>query len=243
MLEYPYLRLKNYDGPFADAQVRKAASLALNVQDYIDNIYQGSASLANCQPNGDGVFGYNPDLTPYPYDPEEAARLLEESSYDGSSIRVVAPSGRWLKFEELAEAISADLNAIGLNVDMQVVPFDLWLEELLVPFGQGQPDAMLSSFGNELQDGDRISGFVGTEGAASSYDAPEVADMLARARVEGDPEVREQLYHDAYKTICDDAAILSLLTFQDVYGAAENLDWTPRFDGTSRIAEMQQSES
>jgi len=237
-LEYPYLRLKNYEGPFADERVRRAAALALRTTDYIDTIYQGNASPANCQMNGDGVFGYNPDLEPYPFDPDEARNLLAEAGYDGEEVRIIAPSGRWLKFEELSEAVAADLQDVGFNVNMELVPLDPWLTEFVQQIGEGQPDAALSSFANELQDGDRISGFIGRSGAASSYDDPELEAELDEARTQLDLEERNQIYQDVYAEICDEIAFIPLLTFQDVYGAAENLEWVPRFDGTARVEEM-----
>ena len=237
-LEYAYLRLKNYEGAFADEDVRRAAAYSLNVQEYIDSIYQGHASKVNCQTNGPAVFGYNPDLEPYPYDPEQATSLLEGSSYGGEEVRIIAPTGRWLKYEELSEAIASDLTAVGFNVNMELVQFDPWLTEFIQHVGEGQPDGALSATSNELLDGDRVSSLIGREGSVSSNDNPKLEALLTEARTTLDLGTRETLYQDIYKAICDKVSNIAILTFQDIYGAAANLQWTPRIDGTARVEEM-----
>ena len=184
------------------------------------------------------MFGYNDELEPYPYDPEKAKQLLEEAGYNGEPARIIAPTGRWLKFEELAEAIQADMDAVGLNATIEMMQFDPWLTEFIQHMDEGQPDGALSSTSNELLDGDRMSSLVGESGSVSSFDSPELEAQLAEARIELDVDVREQMYHDISKDICDQAANIPLLTFQDIYGASENLQWTPRIDGTARVDEM-----
>ncbi len=237
-LEYPYIRLKNYEGPFQDERVRQAVAYAVNVPEYIETIYDGNASQAQCQTNGPAVFGFNEDLEPYPYDPEMAEQLLAEAGYDGEAARIIAPTGRWLKFEELAEAIQADLRAVGLNVTVEQIQFDPWLTEFIQHPDEGQPDGAISSTTNELFDADRLSSLVGETGAVSSYIDPELEAKLAEARTELDLDVREQAYQDIAVEICEEAANVPMLTFKDIYGAAENLEWTPRIDGTARVEEM-----
>jgi peptide/nickel transport system substrate-binding protein len=237
-LEYPYIRLKNYEGPFQNEQVRQALAHALNVPQYIESIYGGNATQAQCQTNGPAVFGFNEELKPYEYDPELSKQLLEEAGYNGEPARIIAPTGRWLKFEELAEAIQADMDAVGLNATIEMIQFDPWLTEFIQHIGEGQPDGALSSTSNELLDGDRISSLVGKSGSVSSFDSPELEAQLAEARTELDLDAREQAYKDVAKEICDTAANIALLTFQDIYGASEELQWTPRIDGTSRVEEM-----
>jgi peptide/nickel transport system substrate-binding protein len=237
-LEYSYLRLKNYEGPFQDQLVREAAAHALNVDSYIENIYQGNAERVLCQTNGPAVFGYNPDLEPYEYDPDLSKQLLEEAGYDGTEVRIIAPTGRWLKYEELAEAIDSDLEAVGLNVNMEMIQFDPWLTEFIQHPDEGQPDGALSATSNELLDSDRISSLVGENGAVSSNKDPELEAQLAEARTELDTDTREQMYHDISAEICDKVSNIAILTFKDMYGASEDLAWTPRIDGTARVEEM-----
>ncbi len=237
-LEYPYLRMKNYEGPLQSHELRQAIAHALNIDDYIEFIYLNQAARVNCQPLGSGVFGYNPDLQDYPYDPDRARELVAQSGYDGTEIALVAPTGRWLKFEELSEAVVNDIEAVGINVDFQLVAFDPWLQAFLVPFGEGQQDILMSSTSNEIQDADRLSSLIGSGARVSSYDNDELEAAMTEGRTTLDLDERRQRYQDILAANCEDVGILPILTFLDIYGGSENLEWTPRYDGTARVEDM-----
>jgi len=237
-LEYPYLRMKNYEGPLESHDLRLAIAHAVNIDDYIEYIYLGGAARVKCQPLGAGVFGYNPDLEDYPYDPDLARELVESSGYDGTPITIVAPIGRWLKFEELSQAVVSDIEAVGIVVDFQLVPFDPWLDAFLVPYGEGQPDIAFSSTSNEIQDADRLSSLIGSGARVSSFDNDELEAAMTTARTTLDLDERDAAYQEILATNCEIVGIFSMLTFLDNYGTADNLDWTPRYDGTARAEDM-----
>ncbi len=75
------IELNNASPPFDDVRVRQALNYAIDWDSILTNIYQGYADrLATAfLPSG---FGYNPDLAPYPYDPDRARELLREAGYD-----------------------------------------------------------------------------------------------------------------------------------------------------------------
>ena len=239
-LEYPYLRLKNYEGPLGDyPELRIAIAHALNVDDYIEFIYQGQASRANCHIFGESAFGWNPNISDRPYDPELAAQIVADSGYQGEEITFLANGTRWTKFDELSEAIAADMTSIGLNIDFQLLPWTVWLDdEFLHPIGVVRGDIFLSSSSNELKDADRLSSYIGRDSRTSSYDDPVLVDMLAAARSELDRDTREAMYHDILAYNCDNVGILPVLTYLSVNGGAENLTWTPRYDDTARVEDM-----
>jgi peptide/nickel transport system substrate-binding protein len=75
------IELNNKRPPFNDIRVRKAINYAINWDEIINNVYNGYGyRLATCfLPSG---FGYNPELQPYPYNPEKAKALLREAGYE-----------------------------------------------------------------------------------------------------------------------------------------------------------------
>jgi peptide/nickel transport system substrate-binding protein len=75
------IELNNKKTPFDDVRVRQAVNMAVNWDKILKNIYLGYATrLATCfLPSG---FGYNPNLKPYPYNPEKARALLKEAGYE-----------------------------------------------------------------------------------------------------------------------------------------------------------------
>ncbi len=239
-IEYPYLRMKNYEGPLADyPELRVAIAHALNTDDYIEFIYEGQAGKANCHIFGSGVFGHNPNITDRPYDPDMARQIIADSGYAGEEISFLAGGPRWVKFEELSEAIAADMAAVGLNVDYQWLAWEVWLfDEFLKPIGEVGGDIFLSSSSNELQDGARLGSYIGRDNVTSSYDDPVLVGMLDAAASELDPVAREQMYHEIMAYNCENVGILPMLTYLSVNGGAENLSWIPRYDDTARVEDM-----
>ena len=238
-IEYPYLRLKNYEGPLGDyPELRVAIAHALNVDDYIEFIYQGQAGRAHCHIFGSGVFGHNPNITDRAYDPALAQQIIADSGYAGEEISFLANGTRWTKFDELSEAIAADMEAVGLNVDFQLLAWEVWLfDEFLLPPGEVGGDIFLSSSSNELQDGARLGSYIG-DTITSSYVDDTLVSMLGAAAGELDSVAREQMYHEIMQYNCDNVGILPILTYLSVNGGAENLSWIPRYDDTARVEDM-----
>ena len=244
-IEYPYLRIKNYEGPLGDyPELRIAIAHALNTEDYIEFIYEGQAGRANCHIFGSGVFGHNPDISDRAYDPDMARQIIEDSGYQGEEISFLANGTRWTKFDELSEAIAADLDAVGLNIDFQLLAWEVWLfDEFLlppIPDDEGKQvtgDIFLSSSSNELQDGARLGSYIGNT-VTSSYLDDTLVGMLEAAASELDAVAREDMYHEIMAYNCDNVGILPLLTYLSVNGGADNLSWIPRYDDTTRVEDM-----
>lgn len=75
-----FIELNVSKPPFDDVRVRQALNYAIDWDDILTNIYQGYGErlATSFLPSG---FGYDPDLAPYPYDPERARELLREAGY------------------------------------------------------------------------------------------------------------------------------------------------------------------
>lgn len=106
------------DSPFADVNVRKAFECAIDRQLILDTILGGGTVLNSIIP--EGSVGYNPDLPPYEYDPDQARELLANSSYNGEEI-VLSSNTSTTKAEDQLLAISDMLNAVGFNTSVSVV--------------------------------------------------------------------------------------------------------------------------
>ena len=245
-IEYPYLRMKNFNGPLADyPELRVAVAHAMNVDDYVEFIYEGQASRPNCHIFGSGVFGHNPDITDRPYDPDLARQIIADSGYQGEPITFWANGTRWTKFDELSEAIYADLTDVGLNIDFELQSWEVWLDIEFLTYpdpAEGQPgptrgDIFLSSSSNELQDGARLGSYIGNT-IVSSYLDDELEGMLKAAAQELDPVAREEMYHEIMAYNCENIGILPVLTYLSVNGGVENLSWIPRYDDTARVEDM-----
>lgn len=114
--------------PFKDLRVRKAITLGINRQAFVDSLLEGKTTVPATQwPNSSWT---NASLTPDGYDPDAAMALLEEAGYtdtDGDGIREGKCDGQDMKlsfnFEttdkqirvDIALATQSDLKKIGVE--------------------------------------------------------------------------------------------------------------------------------
>lgn len=236
-LEHPIMILSTIDGPTADVRVRQAMNYAIDKQALADALYGGGAAVDQCQILSSTVFGFNPDIGAYDYDPEKAKALIAEAGAEGAVIDVVGESGRWLKDRELIEAVANYWAEAGLAPDVQIYEFGEYLNRLFDR--ETRAAAIFVSSSNDLLDPSRQLGtYYSPEGIGSSNQDPEMLDWVNDAAVETDTTAREGLYHDATARACDDAYFGFLLNIEDSYGTSERLVWSPRVDAKLLVKEM-----
>ncbi|MFT3690370.1 ABC transporter substrate-binding protein [Paenirhodobacter sp.] len=220
-----------------DPKVRQALNLAIDRQAMADSLFMGYATVAKGVHVNPAAFGFNQNLTPYPYDPDQAKALIREAGAEGKPITVVGEAGRWLKDREQIEAVAAYWAETGLNVTTDIQEFSQYLDSLM---GSGpRPDAIFIANSNELLDADREMSFIyHKDGAAASNSDAEMAAMIDAARVETDPTRRKALYDAIEQKGHDLNYTVPLFNLQDIYGMSERLTWQPRTDAKLMIREM-----
>jgi peptide/nickel transport system substrate-binding protein len=111
-----------WDTPLADKRVRQAINYAVDKETVIDTILLGNATISDSQLVGPDAFGYNPNLKPYPYDPDKAKELLAEAGYpDGFEVTFHGSVGRYPKDKEVDEAIVAQLSEVGIIANLEIL--------------------------------------------------------------------------------------------------------------------------
>jgi peptide/nickel transport system substrate-binding protein len=111
----------------SDINVRKALIFSMDKQIIVDSLFGGVNELAVNQLQGTRWF--NEDLEPYPYNPEESIRLLEEAGWvdeDGDGIREKDGQRLSLRYSTTAgnrtrEAIQAIVQQNAADVGIELV--------------------------------------------------------------------------------------------------------------------------
>lgn len=124
--------------PFQDKRVRQALNYAVNKQSLVDDLLQGKGGIAMGQGVPTAAYGHNPNVKPYPYDPERAKRLLAEAGYPNLSFVVEVVPGAFPADGEIFQQTAADLKKIGVNAEVRVVSFADWLKKFF-PVGWEGP--------------------------------------------------------------------------------------------------------
>ena len=216
-----YIGLNAEEPPLDDPKFRKALNLAFDREQIASVVYEGAVRPAKTiiPPR---FPSFNSELDPYPYDPEEARRLLAESKYgaDPDSIPrlILSISGSLgaavpLGLEVILQAWEQEL---GLQVEIQQTEWATFLEDVnqeryqMFSLGWGadypDPENFLDLLFHSESDGNR-----------TNYSNPEVDAVLEQARVEQDVTRRFELYNQVEEMILDDAPWVLLWNDEDWY--------------------------
>jgi peptide/nickel transport system substrate-binding protein len=239
---------------FGDPRVRIAIRMALDMDAIIDGAANGEglALASHANPNS---WSYNDELQPRPQDVEGALALLAEAGWvdadnDPSTPLVAqgalyAPDGTEFKFnlitnagnqvrESVATIVQDQLSQIGIAVDFQAIDFNVVIDNFV-----GQTfDAVILGWGFSFPDNpddptanfDPANDIVGSGFNATSYNNPEVTDLLAQARsLPGcNPEERLPLYSRVQEILYDEQPWIWFFQPNVMWVAQANVaNWSP----------------
>ncbi|MEX2540720.1 MAG: ABC transporter substrate-binding protein [Trueperaceae bacterium] len=215
------------DPVLSDLNVRRALTQAVDYAMVVDAILGEFGSPLNGFVTPES-FGYLD--TPYTYDREAAADLLEESGWNRNANGLFARNGEVLQFEimtgnkmlrelELFEAIQAEFRDFG--IDMQI---DLIEGSQIYPniatfadmFESGEtPDFDLLTMDFGMRTGEANIGLETTFLCNGSRNASQYCneefDRLVRIATSGVPEdEREEAYHQAMRILAEDVPAINL---------------------------------
>jgi peptide/nickel transport system substrate-binding protein len=179
------------DSPFRDVRVRRALNLAVNRQNIIDVLLAGATKPAS-QPAPRGADGYNPDLPPFPYAPDEARRLLAEAGYpNGFKFVMESGSGAGSRNSLVSQQVAADLAAVGVTMEIRSVPVSLILTKM--QNGGWEGTAFTLSFFTPTQDALRPMRNQSCLWVHPWYCDPEAMPLITQALAEFDLDKRRAL--------------------------------------------------
>jgi peptide/nickel transport system substrate-binding protein len=103
--------------PWHDVRLRQAVNVAINREDLLRYATKGNGQIIPALVPVQ-AFGYDPDLAPYPFDPDKARQWLREAGYpQGLALTLVAPE----ELEVQATVVSKMLEQGGFQVDLQLL--------------------------------------------------------------------------------------------------------------------------
>jgi peptide/nickel transport system substrate-binding protein len=203
---------------FANKKIRQAMTLAIDRQRIIKQNLNGLGAETT------GPFplssrAYNNNLTPWPFNPELAKRMLGEEGWydsDGDGILDKEIEGKRIPFtfrltyyvknpttKAIAEFISTGLKEIGVQCQLNGVDItdltsalqDKTFDALFMAWGQGTPPEDPRQLWHSLEAKEKGSS------NAISFMNQEVDEIIEKLSYEYDPKRREALYHRFHEII------------------------------------------
>lgn len=241
--EFSYITINAFREELSSPEVRIAMNLAVNKEEIAETLYEGFATPNNAQHLAPGNLGFNPDIGPFPYDPERAAQMIIDAGYpDGFQVTLYAPFHRYLRGIETARAVASALTDIGLDARVELAEWTTFRAGSRIKGDQpGAYDLRYGWNSNEWFDGARTRSHVtcpDRRGTSSKLCDEEVTDLFLAALDTLDQAERDRLYQEAWALLHENPHAIYLLQQDLIYGASERLVWDPRLDDEYLVAEM-----
>lgn len=214
-----YLAFNIAEAPFDDVNVRRALGLSIDRAKiaevtFNDLVVPATGILAP------GLPGYTDRDKTLAFDPDAARAAIEASKYEVQDGRLVGEDGPVsIVITEVGGGAQASVDTqafleqwrteLGLDIEIRQTDFATFLAEQ----DAGELQMFNGAWIMDYPDPEDILDLKFHSGSQLNdlgYENPVVDDLLERARVELDPELRLELYRDAEELIVQDAAWLPL---------------------------------
>jgi peptide/nickel transport system substrate-binding protein len=127
-----YIAMNMDKPPFDKLQVRQAVAYALNLDQIVAAFYSKGAVVAdNWTPPG--MMGENPAVKHYPFDPAKSKQLLAQAGVPSINTQLfypTAPRPYMPEPQRIAEAVQANLKAIGINATLVPLEWAVFLDRV-----------------------------------------------------------------------------------------------------------------
>lgn len=220
-------------GPLANKDVRIALNHAVDVDTLIKTILGGAATRsATLLPTT--VFGYDPSIKPFDYDPDKAKSMLAAAGYpDGFSTKLSASS---VTANEV-QAIAAQLAKVGVKCDVNVVDAGAF-KQLLV---SGDPQAigpmyLSGNTGWTLDAESYLQSTIRSNRRQSLWHNAEADKLVDIEETSLDSDKRKDAFAKLQQMFVDDAPFIYLYYASNVYAISDHIDWTIPTTGSLAMA-------
>ena len=235
--------------PFDDPDFRRAMNFAVDTDAVIESQLEGFANRTS-QPTLEGHVGHAGDVDPYPHDPDEAERLVEQSGHAGADITIDVPTGRYVGGVDVAESYAGQIDDLdNVSCDFERRDFITLVGEIfatqeaddgtIVSDQAAAPPCFLIGWGVPTLDADYAMGdWFKREGVSSQTSDEEIQSLLAEADTILDADERVETLQDANRRAHEQAVWLFSHQQFSIAGISEEIDWEPREDEDILLEEM-----
>ncbi|YCI06779.1 ABC transporter substrate-binding protein (plasmid) [Ensifer sp. D2-11] len=238
--ETSLLRIDAQVPPLNDKRVREALNLAIDRDGLIGTIFHEDAQKA-MQVVPPSVFGFNPDIPIWTYDPEKAKSLLAAAQADGvpvdKEIVIYGRIGIYPNSSESLEAVQAMLADAGFNARLEMLETSPWLKRLLKPWEkERQPSILQTQIDNT--EGDAVFTLPNrftSDGNQSTIADAKLDKIIADASKATGNE-RKKLFQEAFRYIAIDAVnIAPLFHMVAIARVAKDVNYIPDVQAGNEI--------
>lgn len=203
--------------------VRQALNYAVDKQAIIDSILLGTTTPLQAMVNPPLN---NPELEPYPYDPEKAKALLAEAGYpDGFNVKFITPIERYGMDKEISQIVAQYLADVGVKTEFEAIEWGKYLEML---DAKTMGDLYFMGYSTYIVPGPQL----GTEicGALDNpgvYCNEEYDALFEQFNTTDDDAKRQEISNQMQAMLSEDAPWIFLWRLPLFMGISNRLQWEP----------------
>jgi peptide/nickel transport system substrate-binding protein len=209
--------------PVADVRVRRALNYAVDKQAIVDGLLGGVGAVSG-QPAAHAVFGFDPAVAPYPFDPAKAKALLAEAGYgQGLSLVAEVVPGTIAADAQVFAQVAADLARVGVTLTIRATTFPTFSRHYRQGDWEGDAQGMYYNADPTL-DALRAIKMHRCEWQPAWYCDPQASPGIAAALAAPDVDSRRRLTQAVMARYHDQASALFLHELSGYVGVAARVE-------------------
>ena len=208
--------------PLTDVRVRQAMNYAVNKHLLIQAVMGGYGRELRAQLSSPSALGYDPNLAPFPYDPQRAKQLLAEAGFaNGFRMDFDTSQGRYAKQLEVSEFLVGQYKNVGIALNMQTYEWGAFVNKEYS--AQAAPCFYTGSNWYPEMDTLYTLAFFESTFSRKQYNDPVFDKMLNAARAEFDLPKRVAMMQQANAYLRDKAVTVWLFESPDIFGVGRRV--------------------
>lgn len=231
-----YLALNTFfDGPLKNEKVRQALNYAVDVDELLNSVLNGHGTKMT-GPLSEINSAYV-ETKGYDYDKEKAKSLLKEAGYDSESLTLTldTPNGRYPMDSQVAQAIAAQLQRIGVKVNVQVNEWGAHLEKIR---NREMGDMFILGWGPAFDPQSTIEDLFTKVAPYSSFYDKDIETKIYKTTALFNEEERLDGFAELQNSLVKKAAWVPLWQQADLYAVRKDLNFKARVDEKMQAYEM-----
>ncbi|WP_371873339.1 ABC transporter substrate-binding protein [Lysinibacillus sp. Ag94] len=205
--------------PFDNVKVRQAINYAVNKSDIIDSVFAGYAvPLGSNMSPAMGDYQKKGLENKYKRDVEKAKALLAEAGYPNGFKTKITVSSHNDMYSNIAQIVAANLKEIGIDVEIEVVEWGIWLDR--VYFGRDYQMTTIDLTGRASAY-DILNDYISTNESENffKFKNAEYDKIMENVLKERDQAKQIDYYHRAQEILAEQAAAVYIADYQIVWGS------------------------
>lgn len=238
-LSVRYLGFNTKSPLLRNRKLRLAIFYAINRDRLMEKVCSGYAKKAT-QLLNPRVYGYNPEISPVPFDTLRGRELFDETGVkNGIKLRLLFFEAR----EEFAEVIKRDLERIGINVvlvpekakdlfeDVKKGDFDMYIASFISTSGDAEQALCEKIHSRDVERGYGLMNY-------ENFSNEQIDMMIENLQSIESPVERLKMMKKIMARVMDELPCIPLFVSEDLYAEENRLEWKPRLDGNIMIKQI-----